>query len=295
VDAVYISSTNDKHVEQGLTALAAGRHVLCEKPLAVRLEDAVTLVSIAERAGVVLATNHHLRCSPVHRRLRELIAEGEVGDLLAVRVFHAVQLPARLRGWRVDSTALGSGVALDITVHDIDTVRFVTGLELETVTAVGASQGSHPGLIDAVMVAATLSGGVLLQTHDAFTVPHAPTGLEVHGSKGSLVSSQSMTQDPVGTVILHRAGEAHQVTLADSDDLYVRGLLRFADAVAGRGRPAASGVDGLRSLAAGLAVEQALRDGRSVSVPDVTHLVDASRAGPPSLDVTDRQNEKGNP
>ena len=131
-------------------------------------------------------------------------------------------------------------MVLDITVHDMDTVRFVTGLEPRTVTAIGAAQGGG-NVIDAVMVAGRLDEDVLLQTHDAFTVEHAGTGFELHGTDGSLVAADAMTQDPDGSITLHRAGTAVQIEIPDRDDLYVRGLDAFAAAVRGAGAPAATG------------------------------------------------------
>ena len=265
VDAVYISSTNDKHAAQARAAIDAGRHVLCEKPLALTVDDALAMVDAARATGVVLATNHHLRNAPVHRVLRQLLHDGEIGRLLAVRVAHAVLLPRRLRGWRIDAAAPGSGVVLDITVHDIDTVRFVTGLEPRTVTAVGAAQGGN--VVDAVMVAARLDADVLLQTHDAFTVKHAGTGFELHGTDGSLIGIDAMTQDPDGSVVLRRSGTDVEIDIPDRDDLYIRGLDAFATAVRGTGAPAATGEDGVRSLVAALAVAESLQAGSTVAVP----------------------------
>lgn len=275
VDAVYISSTNDKHAAQARAAIDAGRHVLCEKPLALTVDDALAMVDAAHAAGVVLATNHHLRNAPVHRVLRQLLHDGEIGRLLAVRVAHAVLLPQRLRGWRIDAAAPGSGVVLDITVHDIDTVRFVTGLEPHTVTAVGAAQGGN--VVDAVMVAARLDADVLLQTHDAFTVEHAGTGFELHGTDGSLIGIDAMTQDPDGSVVLRRSGTDVEIDIPDRDDLYIRGLDAFAAAVRGTGAPAATGEDGVRSLVAALAVAESLQTGSTVAVPTagLPHPTDA--------------------
>jgi 1,5-anhydro-D-fructose reductase (1,5-anhydro-D-mannitol-forming) len=265
VDAVYISSTNDKHAAQARAAIRAGRHVLCEKPIALTVADALAMVEHARQAGVVLGANHHLRNAPVHRTLRRLLQAGEIGRLLAVRVAHAVRLPTRLRGWRIDGSTPGSGVVLDITVHDIDTVRFVTGLEPRTVTAIGAAQESG-SVVDAVMVAGRLDEDVLLQTHDAFTVEHAGTGFELHGTEGSLVALDAMTQDPDGSITLHRSGTTVEIDIPDRDDLYVTGLDAFAAAVAGVGAPAATGEDGIRSLVATLAVAESLKTGHTITV-----------------------------
>src|SRR5207244_5993197 len=90
IDAVYVSTTNELHGQVTIAAARAGKHVLCEKPLATTLDDAHAMATACREAGVVLATNHHLRNAPTHRAIRVLIEEGAVGEVLAVRVFHAV-------------------------------------------------------------------------------------------------------------------------------------------------------------------------------------------------------------
>src|SRR5215207_472931 len=79
IDAVYISTTNDWHEPQALAAVAAGKHVLCEKPLALSLGGARGMVAAAAAAGVVMGTNHHLRNASTHRKMRELVQDGSIG------------------------------------------------------------------------------------------------------------------------------------------------------------------------------------------------------------------------
>src|SRR5205814_8469945 len=110
IDAVYFSTADGLHHAQARAAAAAGKHILCEKPLAMTMADAWEIVEAAERTGVVLATNHHLPAAGTHRCIRSLIAEGAVGEVLAVRVFHAVSLPERLQGWRLTAPERGAGV-----------------------------------------------------------------------------------------------------------------------------------------------------------------------------------------
>ncbi len=122
VYAVYISTTNELHLSQALAAARAGKHILCEKPLALTLSDAHAMVKVAREAGVVMGTNHHLRNAASHRAMRDAIASGRIGRPLSARVFHAVYLPPHLQGWRLDRPDAGGGVILDITVHDADTL-----------------------------------------------------------------------------------------------------------------------------------------------------------------------------
>ena len=266
IDAVYISTTNEWHEAQALAAVAAGKHVLCEKPLALSLDGARRMVAAAEAAGVVLATNHHLRNAMSHRKMRDLIQNGAVGQPLAARVFHAVYLPRHLQSWRIQRPDAGGGVILDITVHDADTLRFVLGEEVEEVTAMTASQGmGQSGLEDAVMGVMRFRNGVLAQFHDAFTARHAYTGFEVHGTEGSLYGRDVMTQGPAGTVILRREGVEEQIPL-DHENLYERSVRRFNAAIRREGTPAATGEDGVRSLAVALAVRQAAETGQVAKV-----------------------------
>lgn len=266
IDAVYISTTNELHRDQALAAAAAGKHILCEKPLALALADAHAMVDAARAAGVVFATNHHLRNAGAHRALRQAVTEGRVGRPLAARVFHAVYLPPFLQGWRVNAPAAGGGVILDIAVHDADTLRFVLGDEPETVQALTQTAGmAEVGLEDAVMTIARFRSGLIAQTHDAFTAQHAGTGFEVHGTEGSLIARDVMTQKPVGSLVLRDASGEHVIDF-DRGDLYVRALGAFHGAVRGEGEPAATGEDGIRSLAFGLAVAEAARTGQVTRV-----------------------------
>ncbi|WP_234186320.1 Gfo/Idh/MocA family protein [Shinella sp. NM-101] len=266
VDAVYISTTNELHRDQALAAAKAGKHILCEKPLAMALEDARAMVQAAKDAGVVMATNHHLRNAATHRAMREAIKAGRIGTPLAARVFHAVYLPPHLQGWRLDKPEAGGGVILDITVHDADTLRFV--LDSDPVDAIAFAQAGgmgKAGLEDAAMGVLRFENGVIAQFHDGFTTKFAETGLEVHGTDGSLIGRNVMTQRAAGTVTLRDASGEHDLPL-DHRNLYETALSAFHAAVAGKGRPSATGEDGIWSLATGLAVVEAARTGRTVRI-----------------------------
>jgi len=273
VDAVYISTTNERHTEQTLAVARAGKHVLCEKPLALTLDDAREMVAACRAAGVLLATNHHLRNAATHRALRRLVAGGAIGQPLAARVFHAVYLPPHLQGWRIARPEAGGGVILDITVHDIDTLRFVLDDEIDEVTALAGSQGlAQSGLEDAVMGVLRFHGGVLAQFHDAFTVRHAPTGLQVHGTEGSLFAEDVMTQQPTGRVYLQRGDGREEIDVGPPENLYERSVRLFTAATRGEGQPAATAADGLASLAAALAVRESAHSGRATPVPAVAEI-----------------------
>lgn len=264
-DAVYISSTNEKHREQALAAIAAGKHVLCEKPLAMTVEEAAEMVRAAQAAGVTFATNHHLRCSGSHRAVRALIEGGRIGRVLSLRIFHAVHLPESLRGWRIDNPGAGGGVIPDITVHNADVARFLLGEDPATVVAQMTASGMGQGVEDSAMSVWTMPSGAMVFAHESFTHPFAGSGLEVHGTEGSIFARGVMTQLPLGEIELVTAKGREPVPFSDHG-LYAQGVREFSEAVAGRGRPAADGWDGVASLAVAMTVREAARTGARQAV-----------------------------
>lgn len=266
IDAVYISTTNELHLEQALAAARAGKHVLCEKPLALTSADARTMVAAARAAGVILGTNHHLRNAGAHRAMREAIAAGGIGKPIAARVFHSVYLPENLQGWRITKPEAGGGVVLDITVHDADTLRFVLDDDPLEVSALTQSAGmAGRGLEDGAMCIWRFKSGVIAQSHEGFTTKFADTGFEVHGSDGSLIASNVMTQKPVGSVMLRTAKGEEQLSF-DREDLYSRSLRQFHAAIRGEGQPSATGEDGIWSLTAAEAALQSANSGKVVKI-----------------------------
>lgn len=265
VEAVYISTTNEKHLPQALAAVQAGKHVLCEKPLALTLHDAVAMVRAAEKSGLVFATNHHLRCSGSHRAVRGLITSGRIGRVLSLRLHHAVYLPPHLQGWRINSPGAGGGVIPDITVHDADVARFLLGEDPVTVVAQMASSGLGEGVEDSAMSVWSMPSGAMVMSHESFTHPFAGSGLEVHGTEGSIFARDVMTQNPIGSIELVTASGRETIAF-DTHDLYQEGVRRFHAAVAGDGDPAATGFDGVKSLAVALAVRDAAARGVRVAV-----------------------------
>ena len=266
VDAVYVSTTNELHRDQVFAAASAGKHVLCEKPLALTLPDARAMVIECRKRGVVMGTNHHLRNAATHRAMRDAIKAGRIGKPIFSRVFHAVHLPPHLQGWRIEKPNAGGGVILDITVHDADTLRFVLDDEPQSVIAMASHGGmAQASLEDGVMGVVHFSSGLLAQFHDAFTTKYATTGFEVHGDEGSLIGRDCMTQAPKGEVLLRSAAGEEALKL-DHEKLYVRSVRLFQDAVEGRGAPSATGEDGVKSLSVAISTLEAARSGAAARI-----------------------------
>jgi 1,5-anhydro-D-fructose reductase (1,5-anhydro-D-mannitol-forming) len=265
-DAVYVATTNDLHRGQVVAAANAGKHVLCEKPLALSLGEARDMVRTCKAAGVVLGVNHHLRNAATHRAMREAVAEGRIGRPLFARVCHAVYLPEHLQNWRIKDPKTGAGVVMDITVHDSDTLRFVLSDEPEAVSAMVQHAGMGSAAIeDGVMGVARFRSGLLAHFHDAFTCRYTKTAFEVHGAEGSLFGADCMTQRPTGTVTLRNA-KGESLLPLHHENLYERSVSAFQAAVRGQGAPSATGEDGVRSMAMALAALESAHAGREAKV-----------------------------
>jgi 1,5-anhydro-D-fructose reductase (1,5-anhydro-D-mannitol-forming) len=265
VQAVYISSRNHLHAEQAEAALKADKHVLLEKPVAVTRDDAVRLLEVAAQQAGVLAVNHHLPGAATHRTIRELIHSGQIGTPLAISICHAVLLPERLRGWRLE-TGPGNGVALDITCHDASVINPALKVPASVVTSTGASQGTWGSQgVDAVMTS-MLYGSVTVQTHDAFTIGYRPTRFDVFGTEGAILASDVMTQEPIGDVVLRTKSGDRPIEVGERRDLYLTVLSAFARAVAGDGEPTVSGAAGANAFLVADAAQRAVSSECSVRI-----------------------------
>lgn len=274
-DAVYISTTNNLHARHAEAAARAGKHVLCEKPMALTTADARRVARTCTAHGVFLAINHGKRQDPVVRRMRAVIAQGEIGRPLMAQVRNAQRLNPALWTWRTGSTALGGGATLDITVHDIDTLRFVLAADVHEVTAFTSRHESTTTQVEDT-VAALLrlrreDGEVLASVYDSFVPEGAGTAIDVFGTLGSLRCEGAMRGDSPGRLWHH--GPAGIELLADLTPEERRAgfaatISSFAaaahDSATGE---LASGLDGARALEIALAMLNSARTGATVVVP----------------------------
>src|SRR4051812_31779891 len=138
VDVVHVTSPNHLHVPQASAILAAGKHVVCEKPLAMTAAESAGLVDEAESSGLVNAVNFNIRFYPLHQHMRERVAAGDLGDVRLVtgHYFQDWLLHDTDWNWRLDP---GQGGALravgDIGSHWLDLLAFITGQRIVSVMA----------------------------------------------------------------------------------------------------------------------------------------------------------------
>lgn len=145
VEAVYVSTPHQFHVENVLAAAAAGRHVLCEKPMALSVEECLAMIEATEAAGVRLVVGHsHSFDAPV-RRARELVESGAFGDVRMISAMDYTDFLYRPRRPEELDTARGGGVIFNQAPHQVDNVRFIGGGLVKSVRAItGAWDRARP-------------------------------------------------------------------------------------------------------------------------------------------------------
>ena len=268
IDGVYVATTNERHHAQVLAIAAAGKHVLCEKPLALTIEQGKTMVAACRAADVVLAVNHHLRCGAQHIAMRDIVRSGRLGNLVTVRVVHGALLPVHLQTWRIDDPATGAGAVLDLAVHDADIVRFLLDDEIDEVSAMTAGSGmGNVAIEDTALAIFRTRRGTLGHIHNVFNTPFNRGSIEIHGTRASVVARDNMGQAPGGTVRIRDSSGEHELLL-QHESLYARMVKSVVAAADGTGQAACSGEDGLHSLAVALAMHESARSSRTVVIPD---------------------------
>jgi len=180
IDAVIVAVPTHLHARVATEALAARKHLYLEKPLAATVPEGRQLVDCWRESGCVGIIGFNYRFSPLYLRLRDALARGAVGDVVAVRTMFA-SAPATLPDWKTRRTT-GGGALLDLGVHHVDLVRFLLQRD---VRSVGAQLHSVHSDEDRVSLDLHLDGGVVVQCLFAFGAVDEDR-VEVYGARGKL-------------------------------------------------------------------------------------------------------------
>lgn len=258
VDVVLITTPNALHAEQAIAAARAGKHVLCDKPLATSAADAERVVREAERAGVRLGINFQTRHQACFEDVRRMIAAGEIGDVLVAQVeVSAGANPPR--GWRTDPALAGLGTINNIGVHAYDLLRYLLSSEVTAVTAL-LDTGRAREIETLALVLLRFANGTLAYVNANQKTPHPQADIDIYGTRGRIVGHHLTRPGLDGELrVLTEKGEA--ATPYSNRDAYQRVVAAFNDAVLHRREPRASGLDGLRSARLTEAIARSAREG----------------------------------
>ena len=270
VDAVAICTTTDTHVELITEAAAAGVAAFCEKPIDLDLDAIDRALVAVDAAGTLLHVGFNRRFDPGHASVREAVATGALGPLSVVRITSRDPAPPP-----IDYIERSGGLFLDMTIHDLDMARFVTGSEVVEVFADGAVRLDpaigEAGDIDTAVVHLRHADGCRTVIDNSRACAYGyDQRVEAFGALGMAVSGNTPAHggvhfDATGS---HRPPIAHFFV-----DRYVPSYLRqweaFVDAIVTDGPAPVSGADGRAPVVLGLAAGRSLAERRPVRVEDV--------------------------
>ncbi len=260
VDAVFVMTPNDRHLPVVLAAAAAGKHVLCEKPLAMTEADAATMVAACEQAGVMLRLGLHLRFEQFLTRVGEVLRSGAIGDIRALSVERAAPLSER-SAWREDP-AQGGGILYDVGLHLLDLVPRLLGSDYASVAGL-AFPPPESGLgADTISLLLRTANDVQVSLRASREAPFSGSDLVVLGTAGMLRTGPLRWVETFTLTVTNAEGKREERLPAC--DLYRDELDGFALDLADGGTRLGTGADGLRLVRLAAAVEQALREARSI-------------------------------
>ncbi len=259
-DIIDICLPTDLHPEYALKAIAAGKAVFLEKPIAFTLEDGMQIVEAASKANVPLMVGHVLRFFPEYATARRVVQSGAIGTPAAARMRRGGPTPKGQKEWFLDIKRSG-GVLLDLVIHDFDWLRWTLGeVKFLYAKSVAVEHGNGP---DYALTTLTFESGAVAHVEGTWMDPGGfRTTFEVAGSEGliefdSRTSPALRVSTPGNTLI----DPSH----APDRDPYFLEMRGFVDAVRDGTTPAVSGEEGLHALAISLAALESAKTGKLVT------------------------------
>ena len=273
IDVLDICSPTHMHYEMALKAAAAGKHIVCEKPLARTTQQAQEIVAACQKAGVQLLVAHVVRFFPEYALARSAVAEGQIGKPGVIRLHRGSYRPKKPAGnWFLDEEKSG-GILMDLMIHDYDYACWIAG-QVETVSARRVTEAHPEAPIDYGLVILSHRSGALSHIAGAWAYPPPTfrTHLEIAGDRG-LIEFDSDSTTPIQNLILKSGGDAPDVALPSSpvsESPYTTQIKEFYSALAD-GKPArVSATDGLIAVQIAEAAIQSARSGQPVALQALT-------------------------
>jgi myo-inositol 2-dehydrogenase/D-chiro-inositol 1-dehydrogenase len=273
IDAVLICSPTPTHADYTEAAAAAGKHIFCEKPIDLDPARVRATLSAVDRAGVKLQVGFNRRFDPTFSRIRQAVVDGAIGDVHLIKI--TSRDPATPPIEYVESSG---GIFRDMTIHDFDMVRFLSGEEISEVHAFGAvlvdPDIGRVGDVDTAVTNLKLASGALAVIENSRQAVFGyDQRVEVFGSKGGIEAGNEVpAQAELRTGQGIRSENPLYFFLERYQKSFVAELQAFFAGVRDDRDPPVGGHDGLMSLLVGMAAQRSMIENQSVLVelPDVS-------------------------
>ena len=279
IQAVYIASPVFCHKEQCIAAARAKKHILLEKPKGTTVSEAEEIAGICEKEGVKLGVGFMMRFHSYHQKIRALISDGILGEIVSARAQLTCWYPEMENCWRQDKALSGGGAMMDMGIHCIDLIRYITGLEITEVCGMTGNQIFKYNAEDAGAAVFRLENGALCYVDANFNIPDAAAKckLEFYGTKGSIFAEGTISQEEGGRIEVlcvenadgydasQTRGEIKPLTIdVRFGNMYAKEIEAFGRAVAGEREIPVTAADAILSQRAIESVYKSNAQGKTI-------------------------------
>lgn len=270
LDGIVICSPTDTHADYVEQAARAGKQIFCEKPLDLSLERVQEVLATVETAGVGLMLGFNRRFDPEFKRIHELVVNGSIGDPQIVKITSRDPGPPP-----VEYIKVSGGLFLDMTIHDFDMARFISGKQVREVYAKGTVMVDpaigQAGDMDTACIILTFDDDSMAIIDNCRKAVYGyDQRLEVFGSKGM---AQAENNFPSNHKLYTESGVFGALPLyfflERYDASYNLEMRAFVDALMSGGKMPVDGQDGLMSIAIGLAAKRSVKENRPVKISEI--------------------------
>ena len=270
IDAILIGSPSAEHAQQMIECAEAGKHIFCEKPIALDPEIIRNALAEVDKSGVKLQVGFNRRFDPNFAAVQQQVVSGVLGDPHIIRITSRDPAPPP-----AEYVAGSGGMFLDMTIHDFDMARFLSGGEVTEVHAYGAvlvdPEIGKAGDIDTAVISLKFDNGALgIIENSRKAVYGYDQRVEVFGSKGTAMADNNT---PTSMVVSNESGiirdKPFYFFLERYEKAFVAEMQAFVDAIREDKPTLVSGKDGLVPVLIAMAAKESLKTGKPVQVVSV--------------------------
>lgn len=246
VEAVYIASPVSSHKEQAMEAAKAGKHILIEKPLALSVKDGEEVLEYCKNQGVKIAAGFMMRFHAYHQKLKEMIQGGAIGRVVSCGAQFTCWYPDMENAWRQNKTLSGGGALMDMGVHCIDLIQYITGGKVIKVVALNGTQTFKYEVEDSSSILFELDNGAFCHVDSNFNIPDAAAKwrMEFYGTKGRIIADETLGQVEGGKLDVvitgdnmnydaqqEKEAQASADILVDFGNMYTKEIESFSESI----------------------------------------------------------------
>lgn len=267
IDAVLICSSTDTHSQITVEAAKAGKHIFCEKPIDYDLDRISAALKAVEEAGVKFQVGFNRRFDHNFKKVRDLIQEGKIGEPHIIKITSRDPAPPPIEYIKVSG-----GIFMDMTIHDFDMARYLSGSEVEEVYVNGAvlvdPAIGQEGDIDTALISLKFKNGAIGVIDNSRKAAYGyDQRIEVFGSKGCVTADNDT---PTTTVLSTEEGVVSEKPKYFFLERYMESFATemkcFVEAIMNDTETPVTGIDGLKPVLIGMAAKKSLEEGRPVKL-----------------------------